>query len=90
MLEKVLSYTDVERRRGRQAPSKGRCEDVLEVEPVLFSLLHPLLSLFEPAFQFSDKVLQSNLKLTELPLLPFLTVICPAHTYAGPAPSNWK
>ena len=70
--KKVLSYTDVERRRGRQAPSKGRCEDVLEVELVLFSLLHPLLSLFErPAFQFSDKVLQSNLKLTELPLLPF-------------------
>ena len=64
--------TDVERRTGRQAPSMGRCGGVSEVESVLLSFLRRLLSHFErPASWFSDKVLQLNLKVTELPLLPF-------------------
>ena len=61
--------TDGERRTGRQAPSMGRCGGALEVEQGLLSFLRRLLSHF--ASWFSDKAFQLNLKVTELPLLPF-------------------
>ena len=61
--------TDGERRTGRQAPSMGICGGASEVELVLLSFLCRLLRHF--ASWFSDKAFQLNLKVTELPLLPF-------------------
>ena len=66
---KRFAVTDGERRTERQAPSMGRCVGVLGAEPVLLYLL--LLRDFEQSACFSDRLLQLNLKLTELLLLPF-------------------
>ena len=85
---KSSAVTDGEQRTGRQAPSMGRCAGVLGEEPVLLSLL--LLRDYEQSTCFSDRLLQLDLKLIELSLLPSYAVICVAKTYAGPTPSTWK
>ena len=80
--------TDGEQRTAMQAPSMGRGAGVLGAELVLLSLL--LLRDYEQSTCFSDRLLQLDLKLIELPLLPSYAVICAAKTYAGPTPSTWK